>query len=104
MTGRVLVPVGLIQRLVLDGDVGRVADDAVVAAAQNGVEPGLVLDLEVVRQAVVEGVTLDALPLPLVPRAVQQGVADGEVQVKVRRILEGCGLAMMSHEEYVVTI
>ena len=80
----VALPVGRVQRRVLHGDVGRVADHGVVLPAEDALHLGQVLAGVGVRQPGA-GVVLGALEHAVgrghaEARAVQQAVADGDVR------------------------
>ena len=71
--------VGLVQGLVLDRDVGGVADDGVVGAAEDVAEEVGVFGVVDVLQRVVAGEDLLVAAQVARTGAVQQGIADGEL-------------------------
>jgi hypothetical protein len=98
MAGIVALPIEIVERLVLDGDVRRVADDGVVLLAEDAVEFLGVLDLEVVGGFVFEGRVVAAehvvlgddvgFSLGIEAGPVDEGIAGGEVHLEVRGAAE----------------
>ena len=83
---RVLGAVDLVEGLVLDSDVGRVADDHVVAAFfQQGQEERAVLGGVGERHV---GAAVGHAGQDIAVRAVDEGVADGQVERERRGVLQ----------------
>ena len=91
MAGGVAVAVGLVEGLVLDRDVGRVAHHHAITLAEDARQQRPVLYLQDVADGVVQQPRLDALALPFEALAVEQGVSHRQVEVKVRGLGEAGG-------------